>query len=409
MPLTVKEVKNAKPGRLSDGGGLYLLTKPSGTRSWVLRVQLNGERKDYGIGGFTAEPIPADVALEKRKLLTLTEAREKARRGRLLAKAGINPVAAWKSEDLVVPTFKVAAKEYHLHIQKTWKNGKHRAQWLSTLETYAFPVIGSMLVSEIEAHDIQRVLNPIWLSKSETARRVRQRILAVLDYAHGKSWREAEAPARALDELLKGLKQPRGGNFAAMPWADLPAFMAELRGGPPSVGKWALQFLILTAARTIEVRKAKWEQIDWEAREWAVPPANMKKDKPHLVPLTPEAMAVLEAVKAVHGCKPSAFIFPGLKGMMSDATMSKALSVAGGGEYTVHGMRSSFTDWGADTGQPDAWVDKALAHKLPDKVDAAYRRTTYFNQRRDKLMPAWSAFVMNEKSNVASITERRSA
>lgn len=231
MGLTTKQVQYAKPGRHSDGRGLYLLVKPSGAKSWVLRVQHEGKRRDYGIGSFAADPVETDLPIIRRKSLTLTQAREKARIGRELAKAGINPASHWRVEEIVTPTFEQVAREYHRQVSKGWRNGKHGAQWLTTLQSYAFGEIGSMTVDQIDAADVQKVLLPIWLSKPETARRVRQRVGTVLDYAHGKGWRQAEAPIRAVNKLMGGIKQPKGRNFAAMPYADVPAFVEQLRAG----------------------------------------------------------------------------------------------------------------------------------------------------------------------------------
>jgi integrase len=415
MSLTVKQVLNAKPGRLSDGGGLYLLTKPKpsdrakgGAKSWVLRVQYKGRRRDFGLGSFSEKPSSPDYDLfpvEQRKMLTLDEARRKAEKGRGLAKMGISPSLHWASDDVEVPTFRVAATRYHGEVQKGWKNGKHSDQWLNTLETYAFPTLGERLVNEIEASDIQAVLLPIWLEKAETARRVRQRIATVLDYAHSQRWRDTEAPMRAVNAILKGVKQPKKGNFAAMPWEELPAFTTNLRAGEASVGRLALQFTILTAARSGEVRGAVWSEIDWESAEWRIPPERMKMGKLHIVPLIPAALAILEEMKGLLGVDPKAPIFPGLKGRpMSDATIAKALRVAGGGAYTVHGFRSTFRDWAADKGFADAWAEAALAHGVQDRTIAAYKRTTFYTQRREKLMPAWARYVLGDRSNIIQLT-----
>lgn len=408
MALTVKQCQNARPGRHSDGRGLYLLVKPSGARSWVLRVQYRGKRRDFGLGGYLeSRPGPSPVELERLRSLTLAEARDKAKFARDLAKAGINPSELWRQEVVSVPTFEAAAREYHRQVEKGWRNAKHGAQWLSTLKDYVFPVIGQRLVSEIEASDIQRVLLPIWLTKGETARRVRQRILAVLDYAHAKKWRELESPARAVSQLMRSIKQPKGGNFAAMPWAAAPSFMATLRGQPATMGRLALQFLILTAARSGEVRKARWSEIDMESCEWRMPPEHTKTGRPHLVPLVPAATAILKEVQGFFEGDSKGLIFPGNKGNpLSDATMAKAMRTAGGEGYTVHGWRSTFRDWAAETGQPDAWAEAALAHGIPDKVEAAYRRTVYFTQRRDKLMPAWADYLAGP-ANVVSLADRR--
>ncbi len=210
---------------------------------------------------------------------------------------------------------------------------------------------------------------------------------------------------RALNQLLKGIKQAKGSNFAAMPYAGLPAFMAGLRGGEFSVGRLALQFLILTAARSGEVRKAKWGEI--EVAEWRVPAENTKTGKPHIVPLVPAATDLLDQMRGLFGGRDEEFVFPGNKDVMSDATLAKALRVNGGSDYTVHGFRSTFRDWAADTGFADAWAEAALAHGNPDKTEAAYRRTTYFEQRRDKLMPAWASFALNDSSNVVQFAAAR--
>lgn len=407
MPLTVHQIKNAKPGRHSDGGGLYMLVKPSGAKSWVLRVQYEGTRRDFGLGTVVLESAGDDLPLHRRKLLTLAEARDKARLGRALAKAGVNPAAKWREVETIVPTFEQAAREYHAHVAKGWRKGKHGAQWITTLETYAFPFIGSRRVDDIDAHHIQALLNPIWLTKGETARRVRQRVGVVLDYAKGKGWRATEAPLRALSLLMGGLKQPAGAHFAAMPYADVPAFAANLRAAGESVGRLALMFLVLTAARSGEVRGATWQEFDLEAGEWKIPPKRMKAGKLHIVPLVPAAVAILEQMRGLFPASLKDLVFPGLKGPMSDATLTKALRSSGGGDYTVHGFRSSFRDWAADTGFADAWAEAALAHGNPDKTEAAYKRTNHFQQRRDKLMPAWASFVLGDASNVIMLAERR--
>lgn len=393
--LTVRQIANAKPGRHSDGNGLSLLVKPSGSRSWVLRVQHRGRRRDYGLGAAVIEPINFEIPLEKRKSLTLAQAREKARIWRELAKAGFNPAAIWRTKDETTPSFREVAEEYHSQVSKGWRNGKHGDQWLATLKAYAFPLVGDLSVDAIDARTIQRVLGPIWLSKGETARRVRQRIGSVLDYAHGKGWRETEAPMRAVNQLLGGIKQPRAGNFAAMPYRLVPAFMANLREGDFTVGRLALQFLILTAARSGEVRKARWRDIDAEAGEWHVPPENAKTGRLHIVPLVPAAMDLLEQIRGVFGIDPDDYVFPGVGSQMSDATLAKVLRTNSDDRYTVHGFRSSFRDWAAETGLPDSWAEAALAHTNPNRTESAYRRTTFFEQRKDTLMPAWEAFVLS--------------
>ena len=276
MPLTAKQVQNAKPGRHSDGKGLYLLVKPTGSKSWVLRVMNKGLRRDWGLGSVADKAFSDDYArfpLHKRRSLTLGEARDKARLGRELARHGVDPAVEWRRDETrVLRTFKDVARECHQQATKGWRNIKHRDEWLGSLDRYAFPMIGNDPVEEINAAAVQRVLLPIWLSKGETARRVKQRIAVVLDYAHAKGLRSTEAPMRAVNQLMRTIKQPKSGNFPSMPYRDVPAFMEKLRGADLSVGRLALQFLVLTAARSGEIRHAQWKDIDLKSADWRVPP-----------------------------------------------------------------------------------------------------------------------------------------
>jgi integrase len=396
MALTNKQVEHAKPGRHSDGRGLYLLVKPTGTRSWVLRVQHNGRRRDIGLGAVSLDQIRhlQSVPIFRRNQLTLAEAREKARIGRELAKAGLDPRSEWKVEERTTPSFEATAREYHRQVSKGWRNGKHGSQWLNTLQTHVFPMIGKLPVDEIDAPEIQRVLMPIWLTIPETARRVRQRIGVVLDYAKGKGWRPTEAPMRALNQLMSGLRQPKGRNFAALPYKHLSGFFSELLGKEPSAGRLALQFLILTAARSGEVRGATWDEIDLQASEWRIPAGRMKAGRMHIVPLSPPAVKTLLAARSLFGHAQGQPIFPGVRRQpLSDSTLAKVVRENGGCDATVHGFRSAFRDWAADTGVPDSWAEAALAHGNPNKTEAAYKRTTYFEQRRDNLMPSWASYV----------------
>jgi integrase len=393
MALTAIQVKNAKTGRHADGKGLYLLVKPSGAKSWVLRIVVNGRRRDFGLGSVD--------------LVSLQDARDKALEGRKMVRAGFDPLQEWKRVTTTVPTFEAATRQYHENVKQGWKNGKHGAQWLSTLETHAFPEIGKLPVSEVDAAAIQRVLLPIWLKVPETARRVRQRVGAVLDYAHGQGWRASEAPLRAVGKGLPKQTAKRG-HFAAMPYADLPAFMSGLRESEASVGRLALQFTILTAARSGEVRGATWEEIDLDAATWTIPAERMKAGETHVVPLSPAALAVLQQVQAFRSGVSGEPVFPGLKGKpLSDMTLAKALRLAGGDGVTVHGMRSSFRDWVAEKMPtvPGDVAEAALAHAIGNKTEAAYRRAKYLDQRRD-LMDAWGAYL-NGRSNVIALVVKR--
>jgi len=405
--LTALQVKKAKPGRHADGKGLYLLVKPKaegdsvvgGARSWVLRVVVNGRRRDFGLGA-------AD-------LVTLGEARDKAIEGRRFARAGLDPSIEWRRATATIPTFEQAARECHTNSKAGWRNGKHRDQWLKTLETYAFPSLGALRVDLIDAPLMWAALGPIWQEKQETARRVKQRMGTVLDYSKAKGWRATEAPMRALSRLASRQRAARG-HFAALPYKQLPAVVATLRGGGATAGRLAVLLTLLTAARPGNVRGSRWREVNWGAAEWTISGEGMKGGLAHVVPLVPAAIDVLQAAlgvaKALGRAEPNDFIFPGLKKdrSLSDATLGKAFKAAGGQGYTLHGTaRSSFRDWAAEcTSFPGEWAEAALAHKVKNQTEAAYRRTTFLELRRDKLMPAWAAFL-DGKSNVVALAERR--
>ncbi len=402
MPLTVIQVRNAKPGRHADGKGLYLFVKPSRARSWVLRIQSEGRRRDLGLGSVLFERKEAvDLPIAARRELTLAEAREKAALGRTMVKAGLDPSAEWRRLVTAVPTFKEAATRYHDNIKAGFRNARHSASWRTSLEMHAFPHIGSSRVDRIDTAAIQCALLPIWLTIPETARRVRQRIGAVLDFAHGQGWRPTEAPLRAVSRGLPN--QSRLANhYAATPYTDVPAVVGTLRAKGETVGRLALQFLILTAARSGEIRGAIWTEIDFDGKAWNIPGTRMKAGKAHAVPLSSQAVTILRAVGGLFEGRGSDPLFPGSGGRkLSDMTMTKALRDAGS-EATVHGFRSSFRDWAAEqTSFPSEWAEAALAHALPNKVEAAYRRTQFFDQRR-KLMDAWGDYV-DGQSNVLSL------
>lgn len=380
--LTALAVKAAtKAGRYGDGNGLFLFVKESGARSWVLRVQADGKRRDFGLGSL------ADVGL--------ADARGKADEIRKQFRSGIDPVEAKreaKAARAVIPTFADAAQLAFDEQKAAWRNPKHRAQWISSLQTYAYPSLGKLRVNMIDGPMIRDMLLPIWLEKPETARRVRQRVATVLDWSHAKGFRESEAPMRA---IAKGLpRQPRkDGHFAAIPYPELPALMAKLAmsGGMGALG---LRFAILTAARSGETRGALWGEIDLEAATWTVPATRMKAGKAHIVPLSDAAFEILKMAALTSNCKPDTPVFPSVTGkLLSDMTLAKALKTAGGSTYTVHGMRSAFRDWAAEmTGTPGDVVEAALAHTIANRVEAAYRRTNYLDKRR-LLMNAWASYL----------------
>lgn len=375
--LSAIGVKNLKePGRYSDGEGLILKLAAQGRGSWLLRVQADGKRRDIGLGTLAE--------------LSLAEARESARAIRKQMKAGVDVVAERKKVEVVTPTFREAAKMVHGEHKAAWKNGKHQDQWINTLETYAFPFIGNRLVSEIEGPAIRDVLAPIWLAKPETARRVRQRIAAVLDWACARGLRETEAPLRS---VMRGLpRQPRkNGHFEAMPFKDVPAFMNSLRERQ-STGRLALELLILTAARSGEIRGCKWNEFDLSNQLWTVPAERMKAGVAHVVPLSKAALDVLTQAERLRA-PASDLVFPGQnpKRPLSDMTLLKILRDKDL-EVTVHGFRSSFRDWVAEkTDFPGEVAEAALAHTIPNKVEAAYRRTDFLEKRK-ALMAEWAGF-----------------
>lgn len=379
-PLQVRNLK--EPGRYSDGDGLILEVRPGGSKSWLARLQSNGRRRDYGLGSF--------------KDVSLNDAREKAREFRKHLRAGIDPLEA-KRLAREIPTFKAAARAYHNEWKRQRRNVKHEAQWLSTLETYAFPRFGDLRIDQVGTGHVRDALAEIWLTKPETARRVRQRIGKVLDYAHGAGWR----PAFAMSGVNGSLpEQPRKtGRFEAMPYARVPEFCDSLKKRL-SMGRLALEALILTAARSGEIRGARWSELDFEAATWTVPAERMKAGKVHVVPLSPAAVDVFKRAAALP-TEASDLVFHGSKRgkPLSDMTLLKMLRDAKE-PFTVHGFRSAFRDWVAEqTNFAGEVAEAALAHAIPNKVEAAYKRTDFLEKRR-KLMDAWGAYCMGGGTTV---------
>nr|WP_279614778.1 site-specific integrase [Sphingomicrobium astaxanthinifaciens] len=374
--LKAKSLKKA--GRYTDGRGLMLYVKASGSKSWVLRLTIDGKRRDIGLGSFD------DVSL--------ADARAKADELRLLVKSGVDPTRLDDPGKAgAAMTFREAAKAVHEERKDGWKNPKHAAQWLSSLEEYANPYIGEKLVADIDGPSIRDLLAEIWLSKPETARRVRQRIGTVLDWAYARGLRNSEAPLRSISRGLP--RQPKkDSHFAALPYVELPTLICQL-SERSTVGRRALQFLILTAARSGEVRGATWREIDLERGQWNIPGDRMKMGKDHKVPLTPASTKILIEM-AEAGTPAEGIIFPGQRGRpMSDMTLMKVLRTALPGSHTVHGLRSSFRDWAAEqTDYPGEVVEAALAHAVQNRVEAAYRRTDFFDKRK-RLMEEWASFL----------------
>lgn len=382
-PIQVKSL--TAPGRYMDGDGLMLEVKPSGSKSWVVRLQAGGKRRDYGLGSF--------------KDIGLSEARDLARDYRKKLRLGLDPIAARRTIS-TTPTFAEAAGTVHEEHKRGWRNGKHGAQWLSTLRTYAFPAIGQLQVDAVTTGQVRDLLAEIWLTKPETARRVRQRIGTVMDYAHGKGWRDPFVMS-AVNKALP--KQPRkSGRFEALPYEDVPAFLAKLRERV-SVGRLALEALILTAARSGEIRLARWSEIDMDKATWTVPAERMKAGKTHIVPLSDAALGVFKRA-AEFRTGGTDLVFPGAKRgrPLSDMTLLKILRDMKV-DATVHGFRSSFRDWCAEeTSFSGEVAEAALAHAIPNKVEAAYRRTDFLGKRR-KLVDSWAAFCSASSASIVRL------
>lgn len=377
-PLQVRNLK--EPGRYSDGDGLILDVRPGGSKSWIARLQCSGRRRDYGLGSF--------------KDVSLTEARDKAREYRKLLRSGIDPLDAKRKRLEAIPTFRDAANAVHEEHKPGWRNDKHGAQWMATLKAYAFPHLGDLPVDQLDTGRVRDALAVIWLTKPETARRVRQRIGTVLDYAHGKGWRPHPFGMAAVNKSLP--KQPaKIGRFEAMPYARVPVFCETLKERI-SMGRLALEAVILTATRSGEVRGARWSELDLGRATWTIPAERTKTGKrtgkPHVVPLSPAAVDVFNRAKALR-IEASDLVFHGSKRgrPLSDMTLLKVLRDLKE-PFTVHGFRSTFRDWVAEqTNFPSEVAEAALAHSIPNKVEAAYKRTNFFEKRR-KLMDAWDAF-----------------
>lgn len=384
-PLEVKRL--SQPGLHAAGGvaGLLLQVTTSGAKSWVLRAMVGNKRRDIGLGGYPTVP--------------LATARDKAREARELIAKGIDPVEQKKAAraQLIASqgkavTFKEAARDYIATHQSSWKNAKHAAQWTSTLETYAYPIIGSIQVSDIELAHILKVLKPIWETKNETAMRLRGRLEMVLDAAKVQGLREGENPARwkgHLENVLANIsRKARTKHHAALPYDDMGAFMADLRK-VEGMSARALEFAILTATRSGEVRGATWAEIDLGKALWIIPKERMKAGKEHHVPLSPAAVELLKALPKIEG---NPYVFPGRKAQLSDMSLTAVLKRMQRGDLTAHGFRSSFRDWaGERTNYPREVCEHALAHQLKDKAEAAYQRGSLFDKRRG-LMNDWAKY-----------------
>ncbi|MBR2514597.1 MAG: tyrosine-type recombinase/integrase [Halomonas sp.] len=387
--LSPRKVATAEPGKHEDGGGLRLVVSEGGAKKWVLRFTLKSKRREMGLGSFP------DTGL--------AEARRKAENYRKLAKEGTDPIHAreLETQQQSTPTFTNCAARYIQSHRRSWRNAKHARQWVSTLKTYARPVIGEMPVDEIDTHQILNILSPIWVTKTETAKRVQGRIENVLDFASAHKYRDEANPARwrgHLDKLLpKPSKVQKVTHHPAMPYEQVAAFMGAVQDYN-SMSSKALQLLILTATRTSEVLNAEWHEIDLVTATWTIPAKRMKASREHRIPLSHQALALISNLPSVKG---NSYVFPGMKPGRPLSNMSLLQFMRGlgygpsgdKGNYVPHGFRSSFRDWtGEVTSYPRDVAEMALAHAIENKVEAAYRRGDLFEKRR-AMMQEWADYI----------------
>lgn len=403
--LTATRVaKEKRPGLHPDGGGLYLQVTRGldgdPRKSWVLKFRspATGKLREMGLG-------PAGN-------LELAKVRQRAAAALDLVRDGVDPIEHRKAERIrrqteaaTVVTFKQASERFIEAHKRSWKNEKHQEQWAATLETYAYPVMGSLPVQLIDINLVLRVIEPIWQTKTETASRLRSRIERILDWAQTRGLREGENPARwrgRLENVLPARRMAqRVKHHPALPYAQIGIFLKQLRERK-GIAARALEFTIMTAARTGETLQAKWSEIDLDQALWTVPAVRMKSRREHRVPLSTEAIAIITPLKLDR--KDDDWVFPGLK---EDAPLSSMLTVLkhmDRTDITVHGFRSTFADWAADRTDFNPQVaEAALAHIVGDKVEAAYRRSDLFGKRRE-LMQAWAEYCVRERSAAETCT-----
>ena len=390
--LYVKTIDSiSKPGRYGDGDGLYLNVAPSGTKSWIQRIVVNGKRRDIGLGSYSTVSLVQARSLASSNRTAVSEGRDPLAEKQAAKEAVRNPVPS-------TPTFaEAAARVVELH-EPTWSNSKHAAQWRSTLKTYAYPVIGKKPVDQITSKDVLAVLEPIWTSKPETASRVKQRMETILDWAVTHGYRLDNPAGKALFRALPRLNR-EPNHHPALHYSQVSWALSKVRESTSNqLTKLAFEFLVLTAARSGEVRKANWGEILWDRGTWEISHIKMKARRVHRVPLSDRAMEILREAWPISG--PDGLVFPSDPGcgMSSDMTynvMLKRLGIPA----VPHGFRSSFTDWAEELmeGYSPA-ADAALAHKESNKTRRAYKRTDFFNARIG-LMQRWADYVTGKEGN----------
>ena len=394
--------KTNEPAMLADGGGLYLKVAKGGSKSWIFRFMLDGRSREMGLGAL--------------KSTGLKKARQKAGRCRELLDAGIDPIDHAKAvqadrriKAARTITFDECVDAYIEAHKASWSNAKHAAQWQNTLRKYASPTIGKLAVQDIDIDLVLRCIEPIWATKNETASRVRGRIESVLDWSTVRGYRNGDNPARWRGHLDKVIPAPskiqKVRHHAALPYKDLPTFMLKLYDAE-GIAARALEFTILTAARTGEVIKAVWSEFNLEENIWTIPAERMKSRIEHRRPLSNRAMDIIRAMEAA---KCSDWVFPSTRygKPLSDGAMAAVLRRMGRSDITVHGFRSTFRDWAAEqTNAPNIVAEAAMAHTVGNKVEAAYRRGDLFDKRA-KLLENWAAYTQSQPASITPITQRK--
>jgi integrase len=395
--LSARTVETLKaPGRYSDGGNLYLSISANGGRRWVFMYRCRGRQREMGLGSAS------------RAGTSLARAREMAAEARVALAAGVDPLEARQARiraERMIPSFGECADAYIDTHKNSWRHEKHLAQWRMTLTTYCAP-IRAIPIDKIDTAAVLKVLQPIWERLPETAKRVRGRIENVLDAAAVRGFRTGENPARWRGHLQNLLAKPKvltRGHYAALAYDKLPDFMAQLRARH-SVAAWALEFAILTACRSAEVRNARWDEIDVGKAMWIIPAQRMKAGKEHRVPLSDRAVFLLATLQET---RTSDFVFPGNDSgkPLSERAMAMQLRRMNAADITVHGFRSTFRDWASETTSfPHEVCEQALAHAIGNKTEAAYRRGDLFEKRR-KLMDTWAAYCEPKAPNVITLVQ----
>ena len=386
MQLTAKFVENvSEAGKYYDQYGLFLHVRPSGAKKWLQRYTFQGRRREIGLGS--------------AKIVSVATARRNAHQNLVLVSEGIDPIED-KKQDSVIPKFEVAARKVYEDNRPTWRNAKHAAQFITTLETYAFPVIGSMSVKEINSSHILRILSPIWVTKAETAKRVRQRLSTVFKYCIAQQWRTDDPANIAIVEALPNPKR-KVQHRKSISYNDVSGFIETVSKSSAGLStKLGLEFLILTATRSGEVRNARWDEVNGSL--WTIPAERMKAGVAHRVPLPLRCMEILEEAKKIS--QGSGYIFEGTKPNkpLSENTFNKLMKELGL-EVHAHGFRTSFRTWTQEkTNYPREIAETALAHSLKDKAEAAYARSDLL-EKRAEMMEAWANFISASKDNVVSI------